>query len=257
MIAQLSDLHLLEPGWRDRVSSDWMRIAFLSSYRPLAVEQRIARTRRALRAARDARPDHVVLTGDLTEDGAPEQLALLTGLLLESGLDPARVTLVPGNHDAYRGRAAFAEAFEGPLAPFASASARGAVDLGDAVLLPVDSTIDQHFVRAAGHLGAEQRDRVDALAGDGRTVLVAQHHPPLRHACGLLAWFQELVDVDSATELVGRRDNVYVVHGHTHGRTDHGLPGESRARVFSAHATVQHDEPLRLYEVDARGVRPR
>lgn len=257
LIAQLTDFHLLEPGWRDRSREDLLRVAFLSSYRPLAAERRVARVRAALRAAVEARPDHVVLTGDLTEDGSPAQLSLLAELLLESALDPRRVTIVPGNHDAYRGGLGFEAALEGPLADFAETSRnRNPIDLGDAWLLPVDSTIDQHYVRAAGNLGGAQRDRVEALADEGRTVLVAQHHPPLRHSCSLLSWFQELVDLDAATDLVARRSNVHVIHGHVHRRADHALPGESRARVFSAHATVQHDAPLRLYDVDARGVRP-
>lgn len=258
LIAQLTDFHLLEPGWRDRGRDDLLRIAFLSSYRPLAAERRIARARAALRNAREARPDHVVLTGDLTEDGTPAQLSLLAELLLESGLDERHVTIVPGNHDAYGGKNAFADALSGPLSAFSAASGdREPIDLGDAWLLPVDSTIDQHFVRAAGRLGRRQRDRVASVAGEGRTVVVAQHHPPLRHSCSLLSWFQELVDLDATTDLVARRPNVHVIHGHVHGRADHVLPGESRARVFSAHATVQHDASLRLYDVDARGVRPR
>lgn len=258
LIAQLSDWHLLERDWLARGAEAIGRIAFLSSYRPLAVERRVARARAALAACRAARPDHVVITGDLTEDGSPGQWALVAELLLESGLDLSRITLVPGNHDAYPGKSAFAEALAGPLAQFAAASRIGEpVDLGDVLLLPVDSTLEQHYVRAAGRVGAPQRTRMDALAEDGRTLVVAQHHPPLPHSPPLLGWFQEITDLEASVGQLRRHERLHVLHGHVHRHRDLVVPGDRRPRVFSARATVEHDQPLRLYEADARGLRPR
>lgn len=257
-VAQLTDLHLLEPRWADRPGVELVRLAFLTSYRPLAAERRIARARAALQACVDARPDHVLLTGDLTEDGGAAQWALLAELLHESGLPPAQVTIVPGNHDAYRGKRSLAEAFSGPLAAYAATSRVGQpIDLGGASVLPLDSTIDQHYVRAAGELGSHQRAHLDLAAAEDRPVLVAQHHPPIAHARTGLGWFQELVDLEPLADLLRRRRNVHVAHGHVHRHADHVLPGDRFPRVFSAHATVQHAAPLRLYDVDARGVRPR
>ncbi|MBH0779465.1 WD40 domain-containing protein [Nocardia bovistercoris] len=49
------------------------------------------------------KPDLIVVTGDLTESGRPkevdEALSFLTGLRVLLGLEPARLAIVPGNHD--------------------------------------------------------------------------------------------------------------------------------------------------------------
>ncbi|MBK7153849.1 MAG: cytochrome P450 [Sandaracinaceae bacterium] len=102
LLAQISDAHLIEldPWARDVL--DWVRLAFLSSYRPRA-QSRVRNRACAFRRARDAGADHVVFTGDMTEDADPAQFALFAQVVGESGFAPAQVTLIPGNHDAYRG----------------------------------------------------------------------------------------------------------------------------------------------------------
>jgi 3',5'-cyclic AMP phosphodiesterase CpdA len=48
--------------------------------------------------------DHVVVTGDVTADGAREELALARAVFSSYGLlHPDRLTLIPGNHDIFGG----------------------------------------------------------------------------------------------------------------------------------------------------------
>src|SRR5690348_15419681 len=150
-IAHLSDVHTLEPqrdayGWGHK---------FVSIHRPLDGAGRLRKLERALAAAKQSGADHVVISGDLTEMGTEAQFAAFAEVLQASGLEPARVTLVPGNHDAYTAGGAWTRALEGPLAPYAASSARApghVVDRGDVVILPVDTSRYQSVALSGGHL---------------------------------------------------------------------------------------------------------
>jgi 3',5'-cyclic AMP phosphodiesterase CpdA len=90
LIAQLSDPHLCAPGtlYQGLVDSNAMFEAAI---------ERLARL--------DPAPDLVLLTGDLTEHGAPEEYQLALRLLADI---PQPVLAIPGNHDE---REAFRLAF--------------------------------------------------------------------------------------------------------------------------------------------------
>src|SRR5689334_22760877 len=96
-IAHLSDVHTLEPS---KQAYGW-GVKFVSIHRPLDAAARLRKLARALAAARRSGADHVVISGDLTEMGSEAQFAAFAEVLDASGIDPDRVTLVPGNHDAY------------------------------------------------------------------------------------------------------------------------------------------------------------
>jgi formate--tetrahydrofolate ligase len=80
-IAQLSDFHLLESDHARRRGVSLLRLKFLSAHRALDAARRVRCAREALSAARATAPDHVVLTGDLTEDGTVAQFEVLADLL--------------------------------------------------------------------------------------------------------------------------------------------------------------------------------
>ncbi|MCA9536988.1 MAG: metallophosphoesterase [Myxococcales bacterium] len=252
LLAQLSDAHLIELDASEREASDWLRLAFLSSYRPSRAESRARKLARAFARAREAGADHVVFTGDLTEDAAPAQFALFAQLVGESGFTREQVTIIPGNHDAYRGRDAYARAAAGTLAAVARTS-HEVFELDNVRVVPLDSTLDQHYVRAAGRIGVAQREQLRDVT---QPTLVLQHHPPLAHVRGPLAWFQELVDVAEVQRAVAATQQLYVMHGHVHRDRDLFPLGATRPRVFSPRAVVETDASVRFYEVDERGVRP-
>ena len=252
LLAQLSDAHLIELDTSEREVSEWARLAFLSSYRPSRAESRLRKLERAFARCRRAGADHVVFTGDLTEDAAPAQFALFARVVGASGFAPHQVTIIPGNHDAYRGREHFAAAQRELLAPVARADG-AAFDLDGVSVLPFDSTLDQHYIRAAGRIGGAQRAQLEGLH---KPTLVLQHHPPLAHAALGLGWFQELVDLRLVEDVVEASELLYILHGHVHRDRDLTPRGSRRPRVFSPRAVVESDDAVRFYEVDARGVRP-
>jgi len=257
-IAHLSDLHLLEAEHRQRGAAERFRLSFLSFFRRLDAEERRARVLRALTAYRMSGAAHLVVTGDLTEDGTDAQFEALAGLLQESRIDPSEVTLAAGNHDGYTDPSAFERALRGPLRVFAPTSRPGAITvLDEVVIVPVSTVIKQPISRSAGAIAHEHLHWVDSLAtrmrGHGRALVMAQHHPPFGHTTAAVNWIDGLQNHVSATGLLQRHAELHVLHGHRHRSSDNTLSKDGAPRVFGATACVDHDAPLRLYEArDAR-----
>ncbi len=244
-IAHLSDFHLLEPAIRARRGQAWLRVNYLSLKRALDYEQRRARASAALAEARRAGFEQLVLTGDLTEDGALPQYEVLAEVLVESGIDPARITLVPGNHDAYG--LGWDEALDGPLAPWAATSRHGAVTrLRGCSVVAVSTAVVQSVVRSSGRVEAGALDIVDKVARESRRrpVVLAQHHPPFAVAH---QWVHGLVNHREVTGLLHAHRTVSVLHGHTHQRRERALELGGPARIFSTGAVVTDALPLRMY----------
>jgi len=258
-IAHLSDLHVLctDHTWRTR---------FVSFGRSLDPEGRARKVLAAIAAARARGADHFVFTGDLTELGTDAQFEALAEMLLASGVDPERITLLPGNHDAYTTEGAFRRALDGPLAPFRRASS-DVVDLGAAVVLPLDVACHQPIGRAAGELtsadAAALERRLRDLSGGGRRIVVAMHHPPLPHANPAWQWIDGLRNHARLVALLERFEDVMVLHGHLHYPIERRIGRPREPRVFGTTATVEDldGEPrVALYDVEespARLVRPR
>ena len=74
-IAHITDLHLVERDYRRRSARARLRLEYLNTGRSIDTESRCQRVVQALRSARGS--DHILVTGDLTEDGAPEQFEVL------------------------------------------------------------------------------------------------------------------------------------------------------------------------------------
>jgi 3',5'-cyclic-AMP phosphodiesterase len=255
-IAHLSDLHLLEPNVARRSVRDRVRLGYLSLFRPLDVAARMRRAHRALEEAKRVGFDHLVISGDLTEDGTAPQFEQLAVVLSESHIDPYKVTLVPGNHDAYCDRSAFARALDGPLRPFASNSGGApgkVIDLGEAVLLPISTAIHQHWAYSSGHIDGAVFDGIDRRASDPglakRAVIVVQHHAPNRHPVAALQWIDGLRGYHRFLALLAKLRGVQVLHGHLHTAVTRVLELGGITRIFGAPAVVEDDEPrVRIYE---------
>jgi 3',5'-cyclic AMP phosphodiesterase CpdA len=211
--------------------------------------------------------DHFVVSGDLTEIGTQGQFETLAEILDETKIEPERITLVAGNHDAYTEADAFLRALVGPLRPYAASSAFGAgacVELPGVFLRPMNATMPQAITRSRGAFCMREGDLLERFLSDPhvrkKPTLAVLHHPPYprrTHAWdlvdGLCNW-QRLFD------LLLRFAHTHILHGHLHESVDRPVsrslaekPSSSslRARIFGAPATVEdRDEPrVRFYDV--------
>jgi 3',5'-cyclic-AMP phosphodiesterase len=146
-----------------------------------------------------ARPDALLLPGDLAADGEPAAYALLQSLLAD-----VEVPVVPvlGNHDEL---GAFTDAFGAP---------DRVVRVGGTRIVALDSTIRGHH---HGLVDPEQREWLAAElatpAPEG-TVLVL-HHPPLPSPVPSVDLLR-LREPEKLAEVVGGTDVRMIVCGHAH-----------------------------------------
>lgn len=206
--------------------------------------KRRARLLAGLAAAAAAGVEHLVLTGDLTSRGTPAQMHEL-GAVLDAGWPaPRRATIVPGNHDA--GDAFDHAISRGALARFGRDSL-GAADLGEVVLVPVDTRFPRRafLFRAMGRAGRDGLGSVAeaASAYAGKTVVAVMHHGPQGHF-----GIDDLVDQRDFRGMLAGAPHVHVLCGHDHRLLD-------RDRVHVAPSVAYHPEPLRTYVADRQGLR--
>lgn len=193
-------------------------------------------------ALAERRPDAVVLTGDLTQDGSPDAYIRLARRLRALGCP---CLCLPGNHDhAVRMAAA--------LAPFPwmrsgtldLAPRRSELSPGAWRLVAVDtSTLDGDH----GVLSATKLQRLDAAlrAAPGRRTLVALHHPPVSVGA---AWLDAigLHDAEAFWRVVDRHPHVEaVLFGHIHQalEAERLSPSGHAVRVLATPATCFQFSP--------------
>jgi len=256
-IAHLSDSHMLDPR-PSRTRSGWsMRVRFLSFGRPLDADNRRRKLSRSLEAARETGARHIVLSGDLTEVGAPGEYEALAEVLHDSGIAPDKLTLVPGNHDLYSAPDAWKWALEGPLAAFAKTSASEPgklVDVGGASLLPLDVAFHQPVTRSAGCIDASTIEALQARATDPtlsrKPLVIVQHHPPFVRTTRAWDWIDGLVGAQRMMGLLEAFRHLFVLHGHLHYVVDRALSCGVN-RIFGATAVVDDKDAPRLRMYDA------
>lgn len=263
-IAHLSDIHTLEEGPKPH----GVGRHFLSLGRALDATERRRKLRRAVDVAMRAGADHFVFSGDLTEIGSPGEYEQFADTLLGTGVDPDRVTLVPGNHDAYTSNDAWRRALEGPLRPFrahAASEPGKVIEHHDLFIVPVDVTCVQPITRSAGELTDDVADVLDARMADvalsKKPVLVVQHHQPYAHARGFWQWIDGLRGYARMLRLLARHANTFVMHGHLHKAVDKVVDdlASPYARVFGAPAIVddqRSEARVRLYDVRGGMIEP-
>jgi len=251
-LAHVTDLHLVERDHRNRTGSDWQRLQYLSAGRTIDFAARRQQAVHALRKA-SRHAGHVIVTGDLTEDGMPAQFELLAEVLAEAQVDPKRITIVPGNHDRYADADAFERAMSGPLRDYASTSRPSTLfPLGrDAWLMPVSTAVAQSCFRSAGRMSDQDVDRIDQLARAAKRsrklALVVQHHPPHGYGGPAWNWIDGLVNAAVGRVLLETHERLQFLHGHTHKQTSAVFADGRPAQAHSCGAVVASSANVRFY----------
>ncbi|MFO0586609.1 MAG: metallophosphoesterase [Polyangiaceae bacterium] len=261
LIAHISDLHLLEDDLHERTGASWLRLQYLTFGKPRSPATRRLRVRKLLDRALRAHADHLVITGDLTEDGALGQFESLARVLQESGWPASRVTLVPGNHDVYSHPDAWREALEGPLSRYAPTSEEGSiVALPDACIVPLSTAFHQPVMRASGALSEKAlqalSDWADRRSHEWHAIVLAQHHPPSGYMLSPLQWLDGLKGHEDLRRILSRHDHMHVLHGHIHESASRPIRPGGAERIFSVDTAQGRGESLRLYSARYRRLWP-
>ncbi len=213
LLAQLTDTHVLDPERDDE--------HFVNNNRRLA--QAVEGLNRE-----QPRPEMVIATGDMTNNGHAGELAELQRLLAPLELP---LLILPGNHDD---QAAFRQSFDMPWASDEHLS--WVVDLDEVVLVGLDATV------AGQPYGLFDEGRQDWLSGvlaetDDRRTIVALHHPPF--VSGLAAMDGTMLGrADAFAEVVVANPNVVrILCGHLHRQVIATVGGVTTSSCLS---TIHH-----------------
>lgn len=195
---------------------------------------------------RAERPDHVALTGDLSNVSLDAEWRAALRWVEALGRTPADITIIPGNHDAYVREVVESRAFEtlfvayqtvdlpGPASgPGAGATADERRPIypfvrlrGPLALVAVNSCVATGDLGAWGEVGAAQLARLEAaLAAPelrDKTRVVLLHHPPVRLKGGEE---RNLRDREALAAVLARAGGELVLHGHDHRDERAALPG--------------------------------
>jgi 3',5'-cyclic AMP phosphodiesterase CpdA len=166
------------------------------------------------------KPDHIAITGDLVNLALEAEFAPAR-LWLESVGASDRVTVVPGNHDAYvqATRHRFTEAW-GDYLHDDDALADGAIfpflrRRGPLALIGVSSAVPTPPLMATGWLGRTQLDALERmltqLSAEQRFRVLLIHHP-LRSDSRA----KRLTDSDQLLALLKQHGVELILHGHDH-----------------------------------------
>lgn len=212
------------------------------------------------------RPDHIAMTGDILNIGLPEEFPFARKWLETLG-DPAGVSFVPGNHDAYV-RSAVTHIRE-TFAPWCSNDGEAHSSFpylrvrGDVALIGLSSAIPTAPLLASGNIGPQQRAAFEKLlaqtAAQGLCRVVMIHHPPW---VGGASFGRGLRDARQFEEIIARHGAELVIHGHNHRLMVHKLGGSEReissVGVASASAvpgSLHHRAAWHLYAIERAGNR--
>lgn len=194
IVAQLTDPHIPPPGrlLAGRIDTPRMLAAAVSHVRAL-----------------EPLPDLVVVSGDLTDTGHPEEYLHLAELLEPLDLS---LVLLPGNHDD---PTALAEVFGRPEgAADAAIGWQQVVEVGPLRVVTLDTRVPGE---PGGRLGPDRLAWLEeALGRSSAPTIVALHHPPfasgIQHMDGMA-----LADADALGEVIERhRHVVRLITGHLH-----------------------------------------
>ncbi|WP_306154583.1 phosphodiesterase [Roseovarius sp. MMSF_3281] len=204
-----------------------------------------ARLSQGLAHATQRHPDaaHIILAGDLTHNGTPEEYARLHSILDNCSIPTA---LMVGNHDR---RAPMLQAFpETPTTP--QGHVQQVIDLESHRLILLDTLNEKAADTHSGLLCQDRLAWLDAQLSEAAQTpcILFTHHPVFATGFKGMDWIG-LKSIPELSALLARHDNVVqVISGHIH-RTIQGAINGIPAAVFKSPC---HQMPMALGFQDPR-----
>jgi 3',5'-cyclic AMP phosphodiesterase CpdA len=222
-LAHLSDPHLPMPTARAGQLLNKRATGYVNWWRNrvhLHVPEALAGIVADIKAIK---PDHIALTGDLVNVALPDEFRRAAAWLAAFD-DPARLTVIPGNHDVYvpipwdQGLGLWGAYVAGDGQPpatgfdvFPTLRRRDGV-----ALIGLSTGVPKPPLLATGDLGAAQIARTEQLLAEtgreGLCRIVLIHHPPLLDQ----SRFKHLTDAASFQTMIRRVGCEAILHGHNH-----------------------------------------
>lgn len=181
---------------------------------------------------RAAGPDHLAITGDMVNLAAATEIDAITDWLGAAG-NPADISLVPGNHDAYVPGAfkkictAWRPNMRGDDEPLSASGDNLFPYLrrrGDVALIGVSTATASPPFLASGFFGPRQARNLSAMLEHSRGLyrVVMIHHPPVR---GATSQYKRMLGIGRFSKVLEQAGAELILHGHTHLETLHWLDG--------------------------------
>jgi 3',5'-cyclic AMP phosphodiesterase CpdA len=202
-------------------------------------------------------PDHIAITGDLVNIALEAEFEP-SRTWLESVGPPDRVSVIPGNHDAYvratshRFAQAWANYLGGDQVPDHAVSFPSLRRRGPLALISLSSAIPTAPLMATGRLGRSQLDALERLLiglSAEQTFRVLLIHHPLRSN----AYTKRLTDSRLLLALLKQHGVELILHGHDHVHSTRWVEGPSGSipaiGVPSASAIAHGQHPAAAYNL--------
>lgn len=246
LIAHLSDLHFFRfPSTRAVFTKRVIGLANLYIRgRIRHFDMDIARA--SISAVIEDKPDGVMVSGDLTALGSPEEFAMA-----RQALDPLitrfPTVIVPGNHDYYTRGAArsprieeyFADVIRTPGSPPSPAVYPTLHLIGEAALIGMNP--NRFTLGASGKIDPLEVERLEKLLRDPeveRRFKVLIMHYPLFNRGGKVTplFWRRLENREKLIALLSHNPVELVVHGHDHHRYANTMNSKGGKSIYLANA---------------------
>ncbi|MEE9493647.1 MAG: metallophosphoesterase [Gammaproteobacteria bacterium] len=184
-------------------------------------------------------PDHIVVTGDLTHIGLQDEFRQSRRWLESLGAFD-KVTVIPGNHDAYVS-SPWHRAYLHWEPFMLSDKNKGAAVQGEAIfptvrrrkhvaIIGLSSAVPSPPFMATGKLSDQQLSALEPLLRElkkeGLFRVVMLHHPPVH---GVEKRRKRLINIDAFHEIIKAQGAELVLHGHGHQSVENTIEGNDGA----------------------------
>ena len=220
-IVHLSDIHIWRYTWNPRRLLGRRALGMIELFLGRAKRFQLDRLAAVVDRVAGLEPDHILITGDLTTTALPSEFREAVRLLAPLLTDPARVSVIPGNHDRTTGRSFRHRRFEGAFGNFMPALTfpwLRRLD-GDTAILGLDPTRPRFSPR--GDLPVDQLAAAQSMTCDPdirpKILIVACHYPVVAPQLYERELFHKRLDNEKAVRswLAGIGPHLYCC-GHVH-----------------------------------------